>query len=191
MRWKYDENYIKLNKEQKEVYEAIVESVNSNKGEQFFVYKSGRCGKTFIRQTLLCRLRSERKIVFSVASSGIAAVFLDGDERNKIITEFAKWQLAIGDGKVHSITKNPGDDDFLSNMSSYDYLRSTSILTPTNNLVDDINDFVIEKIPGKIHTYFSQDSIDDDGGEDNDFDTAFPVEYLNSINMPCLPKHEL
>ncbi|XP_074361295.1 uncharacterized protein LOC141701561 [Apium graveolens] len=142
------------------------------------------------------------------------------DERNKIIAEFAKWQLAIGDGKVHSITENPGDDglvdfeipeqfivhrtnnpiqslfditypDFLSNMSSYDYLRSRAILTPTNSLVDDINDFVIKKISGKTHTYFSQDSIDDNGGEDNDFDTAFLVEYLNSINIPCLPKHEL
>ncbi|XP_074342691.1 uncharacterized protein LOC141680334 [Apium graveolens] len=144
----------------------------------------------------------------------------NSDERNKIIAEFAKWQLAIGDGKVHRITENPKDDglvdfeipeqfiicgtdnsiqslfditypDFLSNMSSYCYLRSRAILTPTNSLVDDINDFMIEKIPGKTHTYFSQDSIDDNGGEDNDFDTAFPVEYLNLINMPCLPKYEL
>ncbi|XP_074374145.1 uncharacterized protein LOC141714530 [Apium graveolens] len=128
--------------------------------------------------------------------------------------------LPIGDDKVPSITENPGDDglvdfkileqfiirgtdnpiqslfditypDFLSNMSSYDYLRSRAILTPTNSLVDDINDFVIEKISGKTHTYFSQDSIDDNGGLDNDFDTAFPVEYLNSINMSCLPKQEL
>ncbi|XP_074327972.1 uncharacterized protein LOC141665887 [Apium graveolens] len=142
------------------------------------------------------------------------------DERNKIIAEFAKWQLAIGDGKVHNITENPGDDglvefeipeqfivhetdnpiqslfditypDFLSNMSSYDYLRSRAILTPTNSLVDDITDFVIEKIPGKTHTYFSQDSIDDNRGEDNDFDTVFPVEYLNSINMSCFLNHEL
>ncbi|KAL8154991.1 hypothetical protein AgCh_000381 [Apium graveolens] len=35
------------------------------------------------------------------------------------------------------------------------------------------------------------DSIDDAGDDDNDFRTAFPVEYLNSINMPCIPKHEL
>ncbi|XP_074351611.1 uncharacterized protein LOC141690735 [Apium graveolens] len=141
-------------------------------------------------------------------------------EPNKIIAEFSKWQLAFGNGTVHSITENPGDDglidfeipeqfivrgtdnpiqslfditypDFLSNMSSYDYLRSRAILAPTNSLVDDINDFVIEKIPGKTHTYFSHDLIDDNGGEDNDFDTAFPVEYLNSINTPCLPKHEL
>ncbi|XP_074327973.1 uncharacterized protein LOC141665888 [Apium graveolens] len=78
MKRQHDENYIKLNREQKEVYEAVVESMNSNKGEQFFVYGSGGCGKTFVWQTLLCRLRSERKIVFPVASSGIAVVLLDG-----------------------------------------------------------------------------------------------------------------
>ncbi|XP_074376809.1 uncharacterized protein LOC141718324 [Apium graveolens] len=63
MKRQHDENYIKLNREQKEVYEAIVKSVNSNKGGQFFVYGSGGHEKTFVWQTLLCRLRSERKIV--------------------------------------------------------------------------------------------------------------------------------
>ncbi|XP_074323619.1 uncharacterized protein LOC141660527 [Apium graveolens] len=74
----HDENYIKLNKEQKEVYEAAVESVNSNKGEQFFVYGSGGCGKIFVWQTFLFLLCSEHKIVLPLASLGIVAAFLDG-----------------------------------------------------------------------------------------------------------------
>ncbi|XP_074327666.1 uncharacterized protein LOC141665580 [Apium graveolens] len=78
MKRQHDENSIKLNREQKEVYEAVVESVNSNKGGKFFVYGSGGCGKTFVWKTLLCYLRLERKIVFPVASSGIATVLLDG-----------------------------------------------------------------------------------------------------------------
>ncbi|XP_074327996.1 uncharacterized protein LOC141665908 [Apium graveolens] len=44
---------------------------------------------------------------------------------------------------------------------------------------------------GTLFTYLSQDSIDDAGDDDNDFRSAFPVEYLNSINMPYIPKHEL
>ncbi|XP_074327161.1 uncharacterized protein LOC141665077 [Apium graveolens] len=78
MKRQHDENYIKLNREQNEVYEVVVKSVNSNKGEQFFVYGSGECEKIFVWQTLLCRLRSERKIVLPVASSGITAILLDG-----------------------------------------------------------------------------------------------------------------
>lgn len=76
-------------------------------------------------------------------------------------------------------------------MRSHEFLRSRSILTPTNVTVDDINSQILDKIPGTVHTYLSQDSIDDNGGEDCEFDAAFLVEYLNSINMPCLPKHEL
>ncbi|KAL8090536.1 hypothetical protein AgCh_039840 [Apium graveolens] len=69
--------------------------------------------------------------------------------------------------------------------------RSRAILTPTNVVVDDINNSILEKILGILHTYLSQDSIDDAGDKDNEFRSAFPVEYLNSLNMPCIPKHEL
>ncbi|XP_074336936.1 uncharacterized protein LOC141674110 [Apium graveolens] len=48
------------------------------KGGVFFVYGSGGCGKTFLWQTLYCRLRSEHKIVLPAVSCGIAAVLLPG-----------------------------------------------------------------------------------------------------------------
>ncbi|KAL8134562.1 hypothetical protein AgCh_009544 [Apium graveolens] len=44
---------------------------------------------------------------------------------------------------------------------------------------------------GTLFTYLRQDSIDDAIDDDNDFRSAFPVEYLNSINIPYIPKHEL
>ncbi|XP_074327994.1 uncharacterized protein LOC141665907 [Apium graveolens] len=81
--------------------------------------------------------------------------------------------------------------DFLQNISSHEYLRSRAILTPTNIVVDETNIQLLEKIPGTLFTYLSQDSIDNAGDDDNDFRSTFPFEYLNSINMPCIPKHEL
>ncbi|KAL8092879.1 hypothetical protein AgCh_034938 [Apium graveolens] len=140
--------------------------------------------------------------------------------RNKIISEFRKWQLDVGDGIVEAVQSHSNVEDtefivpdnfivkssnknpintlidniypnFVNNMNSKDYLKARAILTPTNVVVDDINAEILDKIPGNVHTYLSQDSIDDNGGQDNDFDDAFHVEYLNSINMPCLPKHEL
>ncbi|XP_074342490.1 uncharacterized protein LOC141680062 [Apium graveolens] len=62
----------------------------------------------------------------------------NSDFENKTITDFSKWQLAVGDGKETNISPSP-----------------------------------------------------DTGDDDNDFRSAFPFEYLNSINMPCIPKHEL
>ncbi|XP_074338490.1 uncharacterized protein LOC141676661 [Apium graveolens] len=143
----------------------------------------------------------------------------NSDLENKTIANFSKWQLAVGDGKETNIYPSPdtgeilikipdqyivhtsGDPiqklfevtcpDFIQNITSHEYLRSRAILTPTNIVVDEINTTILEKVLGMVYTYLSQDSIDDAGDDDNDFRSAFPVEYLNSINMPCIPKHEL
>lgn len=80
--------------------------------------------------------------------------------------------------------------DFLKNMSLHTYLRERAILTPTNVTVDDINKHLLELLPGETHTYLSQDSNVYGDGVD-DYESSLPVEYLNSINMLCLPKHEL
>ncbi|XP_074323398.1 uncharacterized protein LOC141660318 [Apium graveolens] len=67
-----------LNSRQVDVYNAVVDNVNKNKGGMFFVYGSGGCGKAFLWQTLCSRFRSEGKIVLPVAGSEIAATLLPG-----------------------------------------------------------------------------------------------------------------
>uniref|UniRef100_A0A0D3D610 ATP-dependent DNA helicase n=1 Tax=Brassica oleracea var. oleracea TaxID=109376 RepID=A0A0D3D610_BRAOL len=66
-----------LNEEQKKVYEAVLDSVHNNSGKLFFLYGPGGTGKTFVYNTIINKLRSE-KIVIPVASSGIAALLLPG-----------------------------------------------------------------------------------------------------------------
>ncbi|WOH11485.1 hypothetical protein DCAR_0830972 [Daucus carota subsp. sativus] len=143
----------------------------------------------------------------------------NSDEQNKEISEFSDWQLRVGDGNVTPISKKehisevlfklPGQHvlhseetpiqdlidvvypDFDKNIGSPKYFSSRAILTPTNAVVDDINYAILDKLPGQTHTFYSQDSLEDQGVDDNDFDESFPIEYLNSLNMPCIPKHEL
>ncbi|XP_074323707.1 uncharacterized protein LOC141660617 [Apium graveolens] len=333
LRLNHDKAHKNLSSRQLDVYNAVVDNVNKNKGGMFFVYGSGGCGKTFLWQTLCSRFRSEGKIVLPVAGSGIAATLLLGDRtahsrfkiplkldqtsiagikhgtyiaelmqhtsliiwdeapiqhhyneeedpfggitvvfggdfrqilpvlpkagraeivnasfnksrlwkscrvfllsqnmrlhsgnseaRNKVIADFSKWQLEIGDGKVECIDTHRADvktefvvrdeyvvksplkspiktlidiiyPDFQNNLHSQEYLRSRSILTPTNVVVDDINAQILERVSGNMHTYLSQDSIEDRGVDENDFDSSFPVEYLNSINMPYMQdRHHL
>ncbi|XP_074347409.1 uncharacterized protein LOC141686263 [Apium graveolens] len=349
MKEQHDINYDKLNVEQKQVYHSILDSIETEKGGLFFVYGSGGCGKTFHWQTICCHLRSENKIVLSVASFGISATLLPGGrtahsrfhiplkldhqsttgikhgtdiaellhhtsliiwdeahmqhrysfecvdrslrdimssvdpgrsnepfggitvvfggdfrqilpvilkatraevvgatlnastlwdhcqvfllkqnmrlycgntaEQNKAIKDFSEWQLQVGNGKLdnsisgdnRSSVQFPVPEEYVvrcednpiqslcdivypnfnQNLSSHSYLRSRAILTPTNVVVDDVNSVILDKIPGTTHTYLSQDSIEDANVEDNEFDDSFSVEYLNSLNMPCLPKHEL
>ncbi|XP_074323586.1 uncharacterized protein LOC141660499 [Apium graveolens] len=137
----------------------------------------------------------------------------NSDLENKTIADFSKWQLVVGDGKKTNISPSPdtgemlikipdqyivhtsGDPmqklfevtyiDFIQNISSHEYLRSRAILTPTNIMVDEINTTILEKIPGMVYTYLSQDSIDDAGDDDNDFRSTFPVEK-NSIECEIL-----
>ncbi|XP_074323832.1 uncharacterized protein LOC141660742 [Apium graveolens] len=71
------------------------------------------------------------------------------ESENKIIAEFNKWQLAVGNGKETNIVHTSGDPiqklfevtypDFLQNISSHEYLGSRAILTFTNIVVDEIN----------------------------------------------------
>lgn len=135
------------------------------------------------------------------------------------ISEFSKWVLDVGNGELPTI--EPDDTisdlqvsipekflikssgvavkdivdvvypDFLNNMSDATYLRQRSILAPTNAVVGDINDYILVLIPRDSHTYYSQDSLAEDFCTGNDFQSAFPVEYINLINMPCLPRHDL
>ncbi|XP_074374350.1 uncharacterized protein LOC141714748 [Apium graveolens] len=74
----HEKNHSLLNDEQKRVYDSILDNINQKKGGVFFVYGSRGCGKTFLWQTLYCRLRSEHKIMLPVALCSIAAVLLPG-----------------------------------------------------------------------------------------------------------------
>nr|GEV31519.1 ATP-dependent DNA helicase PIF1-like [Tanacetum cinerariifolium] len=53
-----------------------MESVYNKKGQFYFVCGPGGTRKTFLYKTIISRLRSEQKIVLSIASSGIASLLL-------------------------------------------------------------------------------------------------------------------
>jgi ATP-dependent DNA helicase PIF1 len=62
----------------KGIYATIIDVVNNDKGGMFFVYGYGGTGKTYLYKTLIASLRSNKEIVLNVASSGIAALLLEG-----------------------------------------------------------------------------------------------------------------
>ncbi|XP_055960513.1 uncharacterized protein LOC130015063 [Mercurialis annua] len=67
-----------LNTDQQAIYDAVINSVNEQKGKLIFVYGHGGTGKTFLWRAIIHKLRSESKIVLPVATSGIAALLLPG-----------------------------------------------------------------------------------------------------------------
>ncbi|KAJ4781736.1 hypothetical protein LUZ62_065993 [Rhynchospora pubera] len=92
-----------LNADQKIVFDAVITSVHSRRGELFFVYGHGGTGKTFLWRTITAVLRSEGRVVLTVASSGLSSLLLDGG-----VTAYSRFKipLKLREGSTCEIKKN-------------------------------------------------------------------------------------
>nr|GEU34725.1 hypothetical protein [Tanacetum cinerariifolium] len=66
----------RLNKDQKLIFVEITNVAKCNIQKLIFVYRHGGTGKTFLWKAITSALRSEEKIVLTVAASGITALLL-------------------------------------------------------------------------------------------------------------------
>ncbi|KAK9725314.1 hypothetical protein RND81_05G136000 [Saponaria officinalis] len=141
------------------------------------------------------------------------------DEDKEKVTEFGKWILSLGDGKL-PMKRGEGEEeptwieipqDLLidpkenpleqivataypnleSRYKEASYLRDMCILAPRNETVDEINAHIMENLPEQSRTYKSSDSICRSSGSVNDQDILYPVEFLNSLKFNGIPDHEL
>jgi hypothetical protein len=67
-----------LNDEQLHAFNCIVDVVLSSKPKFFFVSGYGGTGKTFLWNTIITYLRANKKIVLSIAYSGVASLLFPG-----------------------------------------------------------------------------------------------------------------
>lgn len=128
--------------------------------------------------------------------------------------KFANWILDVGDGKecadngeswvsidpdlmiaksndaIDSIVKSiyPDLDKHIGQSS---YLVSRAILTPTNETVDEINNYILQNLPGEEKAYLSSDSICKADCNVQDQELLYPNEFLNTFKFPGLPSHTL
>ena len=77
-------------------------------------------------------------------------------------------------------------DEFKSNIGNPDYFKSRFLLAATNEIVDEVNDEMVEKLPGDLHTFHSIDTV-----ADVDNQTMFPTEWLNTLRPSGLVESEL
>lgn len=128
---------------------------------------------------------------------------------------FSKWILEVGDGQngehVDDEINLHIPDDFLItkegnaianivqhiypnfNMAGDDvsYYQDKAILAPTNEIVDRINQYMLEKVPGEAVTYYSLDTPHSDNVDCDRIHDVHSTEYLNTISSPGLPNHLL
>ncbi len=69
-----------LNQHQRSIYDNVIDAVHDPRSmdKTFFVDGLGGAGKTFLYGCLLSKVRSTSGIALSMASSGIAALLLEG-----------------------------------------------------------------------------------------------------------------
>ena len=66
------------------------------------------------------------------------------------------------------------------------WLCERAILAPKNDAVDLINNFILQKLPGAPTTYKSIDTV-----IETDQAVVYPTEFLNSLQPPGMPPHNL
>ena len=69
-----------FNPDQATAFDAVLESVTNNQGYLFFIHAAGGCGKTFLCNTIAAEVRRRGQVALCMASSGIAALLLDGEK---------------------------------------------------------------------------------------------------------------
>ncbi|XP_051211096.1 uncharacterized protein [Lolium perenne] len=135
------------------------------------------------------------------------------------ISLFSDWVLDLGEGKlppatcgnevVPNLVDIPDDllihtegdhittiisavyPDFASNFQDFSYLRQRAVLSPTNDLAEQINSRVLDMLPCEGREYLSSDSKSSPAGTINEKDLFYPPEVLNAIEIPNFPAHRL
>jgi hypothetical protein len=139
----------------------------------------------------------------------LSSLVLTEAARNKL-AQFSKWVLDVGLGNIPAISKDgeieatlikiphelllmPKQDniqcivDFAypnlaANYNDIEYLREHAILTPTNDSIDAINDYVVSILPDHAKDYLSCDRISKTPDTHDSYNLFYPIEFLNSLN---------
>jgi len=140
----------------------------------------------------------------------------------KELNDFNNWILSIGNGNAQNNSVSNEDDDpdyhiveipddllvkstdnkikalvdttfpdFKSNYTNIEYLKSRAILATTNEIVDEINDYMLNLVPSTEKEYYSADSISKCTDTCNDANILYPIEYLNTLSANNFPAHIL
>ncbi|CAN1746374.1 ATP-dependent DNA helicase PIF1 [Linum perenne] len=70
-------------------------------------------------------------------------------------------------------------------------LPIVAIVTPTNQTVSSINDYVLSQIPGMEKVYLSSDTLTTPSPNQTQLEAEYPTEFLNALAFNDMPEHQL
>ena len=116
--------------------------------------------------------------------------------------DFAPWLLRVGDGldggrvdlDHHDISLQYSQEELIDatfgtqiTEITLQHLRKTVILAPTNRTTLELNDLMLNRVPGESIHRFSVDTP----VENAEHPDMLPVEILHALNPPGMPPHDL
>ncbi|GJT31526.1 DNA helicase [Tanacetum coccineum] len=142
-----------------------------SKGEQelIFVYGHGGTGKTFLWKTVFSSLRYEGKIVLAVASSGIASLLLPAGSLDRTLKDLMNEPETLFGGKIVVL----GGD-----------FRQTLPVKKKATKMELIATSIVE-------SHLCNDEAIPTGSETSETEMLYPMKYLNTMQFPGFPPHEL
>ncbi|KAI3693273.1 hypothetical protein L6452_33106 [Arctium lappa] len=143
-------------------------------------------------------LTSEEKEKVSEFSSGLLKI---GDGQTGISDENdptdTKWVEIPNEYMIHEYNESLMqlvrfiyNDEALQNPTT-SMLCDRAIVCPKNNTADEINDLILDMLPGQKSVYLSVDSVIPHANEKGDTKVLYPPQYLNLLNFNGFPKHRL
>ncbi|XP_058773334.1 uncharacterized protein LOC131647463 [Vicia villosa] len=129
--------------------------------------------------------------------------------------QFSEWLLRIGEGKVSEPNYGVADfeippdllitqfedpivaivdatyPDFIHNYHLIHYLKGRAILASTLEIVEEINNHILELMPGDVRDYYNSNSVDKSEINDDTVVNILTPEFLCSIRTSGFPTHHL
>lgn len=140
-------------------------------------------------------------------------------EARSELSAFSQWVQSIGNGSLPMYSKGDDDseswisipqdlllsptsdhmaaavanvyDSFFLKYNDGDYLSQRAIVCPTNNVVDELNEVVFDRVPGLSKEHLSCDSISKATDNVDEVELFYPPELLNSIKINNFPRHKI
>jgi hypothetical protein len=163
-------------------------------------------------------LWSHVRILHLTRNMRLSGTTLTHEEQEKL-SQFSKWMLDVGEGKINATTQEGEDeptwieiphellllpqgdkitcivdkiyDDLNKSYMQLEYLKDRAILTPTNDIVDSINEYIVSLIPKETKEYLSCDKVIKAPNTHESYDLLYPVEFLNTLNGNSFPQHRI
>ncbi|KAL3634567.1 hypothetical protein CASFOL_021621 [Castilleja foliolosa] len=131
------------------------------------------------------------------------------------LSRFAEWIANIGDGTIGDEVDDAYNIEIPENMLIQDngdpidsfaqviypnieqriedpkYLQDRAILAPTLDVVDAVNDYMIGKLSGDCHKYYSSNTVCKSDSNGDMLGDVHAPEFLNSIKCSGVSNHEL